>query len=112
MGESQSAMILFKKFGVPKSTLCRSMNVIFSGLKCSSMNHLWDIVVVFTSAKKIVREVIAKTVVNTKIGKKTCLSKNKEAYIVTKSEIDGSQGPTRNTNKPCKWITTSAPRIR
>ena len=46
---------ILEKFGVPKSTLCRSLNVIFPPLKCSYLKHLSDIIVVGKIKNKIVR---------------------------------------------------------
>ena len=45
----------FETFGVPKSTLCRSLNVILPLLKCSSLNHLWYIIISGKITKKTVR---------------------------------------------------------
>ena len=63
-------------FGVPKSTLTRSLNINFPSLKCSSLKHLWDIILVGKIKKRIVREVTAKIVVKNKSGKKTYLLKD------------------------------------
>ena len=45
---------------------------------------------------KIVRYVITHTIVNNRNGPKTCLLKDKEAYIVATSEIDGKHGLPRD----------------
>ena len=42
-------------FGVPKSTICLSLNVIFPPLKYSSLKHLWGLVRFGKTTKKIVR---------------------------------------------------------
>ena len=44
------------------------MNLIFPTLKFYSLKHLWGKIVVGKITKKIVREVIAKTVVRNKVG--------------------------------------------
>ena len=72
-------------FGVPKSTLCLSLNVIFPPLKCSSLNHPWDIKVFGRITNKIVREVIEKKVVKNKSGNTNYLLKDKEEYILSTS---------------------------
>ena len=70
---------------VPKSTLCQSLNIIFSPLKFSSLKYLWGIIIFGKITKKIVIEVITKTIFKKKSGKKTYLLKDKEAYIVATS---------------------------
>ena len=57
---------ILENVGVPKSTLCRSLNVIFPPLKCSYLKHLWDLILVGKITKKIFREVIQKTGIKTK----------------------------------------------
>ena len=66
------------KFGVPNSTLTRSLNVIFPPLKVSSLKHLCDIIVVGKITKRIFREAIAKIVVKNKSGKKLTFSRTKK----------------------------------
>ena len=68
---------ILENFGVPKSTLCRSLNLIFLSLKCSSLKHMWDLIVVVKISKIIVREVIVKIVFQNKSGNKTYLLKDK-----------------------------------
>ena len=79
-----------ENFGVPKSTLCIFLNIIFPSLKCSSLKHLWDLIVFGKTKKIIVREVITKKVVKNKTGNKTYLLKDKESHIVATSEIYGA----------------------
>ena len=55
-----------------------------------------DIIGVGKITKKIVREVIALTVINNKSGPKTYFLKDKEAYTVATSEIDGTHGLPRD----------------
>ena len=88
---------ILEEFGAPNCTLWRTLNAIFPPLKCSSLKDLWDITGVSKTTKKIVREVIAKKVVNKKRGNKTYLLKDEEAYILATSEIDGAHGPPRDT---------------
>ena len=85
---------IIEEFGVPKSTICCTLNVILPPLKFSSLKHIWDLIEVGKITKKIVREVIVKTVVKNKNGK-TYLLKYKEAYIVATSEINGAHGLPR-----------------
>ena len=51
------------KFGLPKSTLTYFLDVILLTLKCSYLNHLWDLMGVGKITKRIVREFIDKIVV-------------------------------------------------
>ena len=71
-------------------TLWITLNIIFPPLKCSFLKHLWDLLGVGKITNKIVREVIAITVVNNITGTKTYLLKYKEAYIVATSEMEGA----------------------
>ena len=80
------------KFGVLKSTLTYSLSAIFTSFKCSSLKHLWYIMGVGKITKRTVREVIEKIVDKGKMVNKTYLIKDKEAYIVEKSEIYGAHG--------------------
>ena len=63
-------------FGVPKSTLCLSLNLIFLSLKRSSLKRLWGIIVVGEITKKIFRKVIETKVVKNKSGNKNYLLKD------------------------------------
>ena len=81
---------IFGKIGVPKSTITHFLNVISHPLKCCPLKHLWDIMGVGKIKKIIVREVADKIVFKKKRGNKTYLLMDEEAYIVAKSEIDGS----------------------
>ena len=65
-------------FGVPKSTLCRSLGVIFRPLKCSSLKHLWNVIVVGKTTKIMVRKLMAKIVVKKKLKKKLTFSRTKK----------------------------------
>ena len=65
---------ILEEFGLPKFTLWRTLNLIFLSLKCSSLNHLWDIIGVGNIIKKIFIEVIAKKVVKKKSEKKLTFS--------------------------------------
>ena len=49
-----------EEFGVPKSTICCTLNIILPPLKFSSLKHLWYLIEVETITKKIVREVKVK----------------------------------------------------
>ena len=49
---------LCEEFGVPKTTLLKTLNVIFTPLKCTSTKHLWVLIVIGDSNKEIFREVI------------------------------------------------------
>ena len=72
-------------FGVPKSTLTYLLNVIFPPLKCSFMDHLWDIMGFGKITKRIVRELIEKIVVTKQRGNKTYPLKDEGEYIVATS---------------------------
>ena len=74
--EKSSYYEIIGKFGVPKSDITVSLNVIFPTLKYSSLKHLWDIVGVGKITKRIVREVIAKIVVRKISGNKNYLLKD------------------------------------
>ena len=65
-------------------------------MKCYSLKHLWDLIGVGKITKKIVREVITLTTVKNIPRPKTYLLKEKEAYILATSEIDGSHGILRD----------------
>ena len=88
--EKSSYSEIFVKFVVPKSTLAYFLKEIFPPLKYSSLKHLWDIMGVGKITKRIVREVVDKIVVTKKRINRTYLLKDKEAYIVATSEIDGA----------------------
>ena len=83
--------------GVPKSTIWQSLNVIFPLLRYFPLKHLWGLIVVNKTTNKVSREVIEKSVAKNKSGTKTYLLKDKEAYNVAKSEIDGSHKNPRDT---------------
>ena len=72
---------LLKEFGVPKTTLCKTLNVLLPTLKCSYLNYLWDLIEVVKLTSQRVIEVIRLTKIN-KIGRSTYLLRDKEAYIV------------------------------
>ena len=83
---------LLEEFGVPNSTIWCTLNLISPPLKLNSLKHLWDIIRVGKTTKKIVIEVIAKKVIKNKSGPKNYPLKDEEAYIVETSEIDGAHG--------------------
>ena len=53
----------FEEFGVPKSTICRSLNVLLPPLKITSMKHLWDLIEIENTKKEKVRELITLTTI-------------------------------------------------
>ena len=61
-------------------------------LEYSSLKHLWGLIGVGKITKKIVRKAITLTVAKNHPGPKTYLLNNKEAYMVSKSEIYGAHG--------------------
>ena len=63
-------------------------------LKCSSMNHLWNLIV---GGKILVKEMIAETAVKKKSGNKTYFLTDQDSYIVATSEIDGARELPRDT---------------
>ena len=65
MDKSSYSEILVK-FSLPKSTLTYFLKVIFPPLKSSSLKHLWNIMGVGKTTKRVVREVIEKIVVREK----------------------------------------------
>ena len=54
-------------------------------MKCYSLKHLWDLIVVLKITKKTFREVIMLATVKNRPGPKTYLLKEEEVYIVAKS---------------------------
>ena len=88
---------ILENCGVPKSTICRSLNLIFPPLKLSSLKHLWDIIVVGKINEKIVREFITFATVKTIYGPKNYLLKDEEECIVVTSEIYGAHGLPRDS---------------
>ena len=58
--DKSSYFEILENVGVPKFTIFHSLNVIFPSLKYSSLEHLWGLIVVGKTTKKIVSEVIVK----------------------------------------------------
>ena len=81
---------LIEEFGVPNSTLWNTLNVIFPPLTFSSLKHQFYLVGVCKITNRTIIEVITITVVKKITGTKNCLIKDKEAYIVATSEMDGA----------------------
>ena len=53
---------ILDEFGVPKTTIWRTLNVLFPP-KIKSMKHLWDLIEVGNFMRKRVREVIGLTTI-------------------------------------------------
>ena len=70
---------LLGEFGVPKTTLCRTLFVLFPPLKCSSLKHLWDLIKVGKVMSQTVKEVFGVTIIKNRLGRPTSLLRYKEA---------------------------------
>ena len=57
-----------EEFGVPKSNLWITINLLSPPLKFHSLKHMWDLIGVVKIIKKTGREVITLTVVNNSPG--------------------------------------------
>ena len=84
-------------FGVPKTSLKRYLNVISPSLKFSSLKHLWYLMSLGEISNKTVRKTITENIVKQELGHKYYLIKDKEAYIVETTEIEGANGLPRDT---------------
>ena len=69
---------LLDEFGVPKTTLWQTLNVLFPPLNFIYLNHQWDLLAVRKVVRKRVREVIGITTVKTRIGIPTNILIDKE----------------------------------
>ena len=88
---------IIKEFGVPKTTLWRTLNVLLPSMKYSSVRHHFENTRVVKSKSKRVIEVIRLRTI-----------KDKEAYMVATLKIKRCTWTTKILNCPCKWVTTSA----
>ena len=84
-------------FGVPKTSLQRYLNIIFLSLKCSSLKHLWYLIGLGEISNKTVRKTITENIIKQELGHNSYLLKDKEAYIVATTEIEGVHGLPRYT---------------
>ena len=69
-------------FGVPKTSLQRYLNVLFSSLKCSYLKHLWYLMRLGEIRSKTVRKTITEKIVRLEVRHETHLTKDKESYIL------------------------------
>ena len=85
-------------FVVPKTSLQRYLNLIFPSLKCSSLKHLWYLMSLGEISNKTVRKRITENIVKHELGHDSYLLRDKEAYIMETTEIEGAHGlPRDNT---------------
>ena len=77
-----SCAAIQEKFGVPKTSLQRYLNILFPSLKCSSLKHLWYLMRSGEISNKTVRKTITEIIFRFEVGHKTHLLKDKEAYIL------------------------------
>ena len=84
--------------GVPNTSLQRYLNSIFPPLKCSPLKHLWYIMSLGEISNTTVRKTITENIFKNKLGRKSYLLRDKESYIVSKTEIEGANGISRDTN--------------
>ena len=99
------------KLGVPKSTLTYFLKVILPSLQIFSLKHLWDLMGVGKTTKRIVREVIEKIVVTKKRGKKLTFSRTKSIHCGNIRNRWVTWTPKRYTDLHW-WTTKSDPRLR
>ena len=71
---------LIEEFGVPKTPLFQTLNLLFHPLKITSLKHLWYLILIGYVKKEIVREVI--NIKNNNNGRETKHLRYEEAYIV------------------------------
>ena len=83
---------LFEEFCLPKSTICQNLNVITPLMKCNSLKHLWDLIVIWDFKKEIFRKVIRIITTKNKIGRST--------YLIRE---DGAHGLKKNTATYLIW---------
>ena len=92
-----SCAAIHDNFDVPKTSIQRYRNLIFSPLKCSSLKHLWYLMSLGKISNKTVRKTITENIVKIKLGHKSYLLKDKEAYIAETIEIEGAHALRRDT---------------
>ena len=66
-------------FGVQKTSLPRYLNVIFPSLKCTSLKHLWYLMMLGEIRSKMVIKTITEKMVIFEVGHESYLLKDEEA---------------------------------
>ena len=89
--------VIQENCGVPNNSIQSYLNVIFPTLKGSSAKHLWYLVSLCEISNKTIRHGITENIVKQKLGHKSYLLKDEEAYIVATTEIEGAHGFPRDT---------------
>ena len=75
------------KFGVPKNSPQRYLNVIFLPLKCYLLKHLRYLMSLGKISNKNARKTITENIVKQEFVHKYYLLKDEEAYVVATTEI-------------------------
>ena len=75
----------------------KALNVLSPTLKMIFLKHLWYLIYNVYSKKEIFRDVVRITKIRSKWGRSIYLLRYKEAWIVEKSEMDGSHGQKKIT---------------
>ena len=66
-------------------------------MKCSLLKNLWYLMSLGEISNKTVRNTITENIVKQELGHKYYLLRDKEAYILETTEIEGAHGLTRDT---------------
>ena len=99
---------LIGEFGVPKSIICQTLNVLLPPLKITSLKHLWDLIAIGDVKKKIVRGVTRLT----KKWKSNLPPQRQGSINLGKIRNGWSTWTTKRYKQPHKWAATNAPFCR
>ena len=69
---------IIEESGIPKSTLQLTLNVIFPPLEFNYLKHLWNLISTGYVKKEIFRKLVMVTTTKNRIGRATCLIRDKE----------------------------------